>query len=520
MPYFDFHIHPTLKSLFSNPTKSPWDKLDTRTIPPLLRWCTDFPYILQSQANLNQLLNNECHLVCIALYAPEVNLMASDLILKQADGPLKEYLNHEKIQNIINGNPKPYDLMVKDDLETLLHPERFGITNKKIVPLKKASDYDPNSTDTIYVVFSVEGCHTLANTAKLANITKEEVIQNMDDLSTTIPVLAINLTHMEQSPLCNHAYGMQFLKSDFFKPTGRGLSSAGAEIVKHCYQNKIMIDVKHMSLTARQQLYNLRKGPAFTPINQPLICTHAGFTGISIAEIPDYIYKNENFSGEDFGLIYLGKPSLYCTSPRPSFNPSSINLFDEDIVEIVKSGGMIGLSLDKRILGYADPEGKQLAEQNTYPLEAEYFSLNERAIYFSKAEFAKAFDKNKCITNAEVEQAGPVNPLLGEYHLKHFMGHIIHLIKVAQRAHLDVDQVLKQVCIGSDFDGLINPIWICDTMDEMVYFREHFEKRFVSFAHDCSVTLPATFDIQTFSHQLFYKNGKDFVLKRLQEKNP
>ena len=34
------------------------------------------------------------------------------------------------------------------------------------------------------------------------------------------------------------------------------------------------------------------------------------------------------------------------------FNPWTINLFDEDILEIVESSGMIGIIMDERVLGY------------------------------------------------------------------------------------------------------------------------------------------------------------------------
>ena len=33
------------------------------------------------------------------------------------------------------------------------------------------------------------------------------------------------------------------------------------------------------------------------------------------------------------------------------FNPSSINLYDEELVEIIDSDGLIGISLNKRIIG-------------------------------------------------------------------------------------------------------------------------------------------------------------------------
>ncbi|HTH57196.1 MAG TPA: membrane dipeptidase [Cyclobacteriaceae bacterium] len=517
MPFFDFHLHPTLKSLFSDPPQklSPWDKLDTRMIPGILRLCTDFPYILQSQANLNQLWNNECHLVCIALYAPEKNLIGSDLILKQADGPMKAYLNKNKLTDIVRGKIKPYDLIVNDDLVTLMHPENFGVLNKKIVPLRRASDYDPNSKDSIYVVFSVEGCHTLSKTGSLASISTADVIANLDDLRSKFPVIAINLTHMEQSPLCNQAYGMQFINNDAFKPTGRGLSADGAAIVQHCYQNNVMVDVKHMSLMARQQLYSLRKSPAFQQINQPLICTHAGFAGISTKDIPDYIYYKRSFTSKGYVLLYMGKQWLECSVPRPSFNTSSINLYDEDIIEILKSDGMIGLSMDKRILGFADPDAADVGGQHAYPLEVEYISQKEQNLFLSKPDTGRAFENESCIENSEVKEAGAVNPRLGEYHLKHFMAHIIHLIKVSHKAGLDIANTLKQVCIGSDFDGVINPIWICDTTDELVYFKEQFERSFSDFATDCHVPLPAGFDVLKFSNQLFYENGKEFLFKRL-----
>jgi microsomal dipeptidase-like Zn-dependent dipeptidase len=520
MPFFDFHIHPTLKSLFSDrPQKlSPWEKLDTRMIPDMLRWCTEFKYILQSQANLNQLWYNECRLICVALYAPEENLLNNDLIYGQADGKMKVYLNKAKLNKMIKGTIAPYDLLVKDDLQTLLNPQDFDITDKKIVPLFKSQDYDETKADTIYVVFSVEGCHSLASTM-LSKISKDDVIRNLDDLTSKIPVLAINLVHMERSSLCNHAYGMQFLKHEQFKPVGMGLSSDGAKIAEHCYRKNIMIDVKHMSLMARLQLYNLRNSPSFAGINQPLICTHAGFTGISMKRIPEFVYKMNNYPSKGYGVMYLGKPWLSCRGTRPSFNTSSINLFDEDIEAILKSGGMIGLSLDKRILGFADPEGHQLANQDTYPLEVEFFSMKERQYFQDKEKFSIAFEKGNCIENLEVSEAGPVNPRLGDYHLRHFMAHIIHLIKVAEKAGININQCLKQVCIGSDFDGIINPVWICDTTDELVYFKERFEKCFVLFSKDCKVALPNGFNIREFTEDLFYRNGKDFVMRRLDNVN-
>jgi microsomal dipeptidase-like Zn-dependent dipeptidase len=517
MNFFDFHVHPTLKTLFGDKDHrlSPWENLDVRLIPDLLRWCTEFKYILRSQANLQQLIYNECRLVCIALYAPEHDIIDNQLILNNADTGLRAYLSRVKLDKILSNAITPYDLIVNDDLKTLFDPAQFQVADKKIVALAKATDYDEKKEDTLYAVFSVEGCHTLSK-QPLSQIKSQEVIANLDDLRSRLTVLALNLTHMEQSPLCNHAFGMQFIPNDSFKPKGFGLSPEGGAIVKHCYQNKIMIDVKHMSVVARTALYEMRRSVTFLPINQPIICTHAGFTGISREKIFEYIYTFKNYADKPYVKLTMGKPAVNCTGPRPAFNTSSINLYDEDILEILRSDGMIGLSLDKRILGFAD----RGANENDYALEVEYISARETAAFFKNQTIGQAFKRGDCIENKEIDDVGPVNPRLGEYHLRHFMSHIVHLIKVCQSNNYDVSKALAQVCVGSDFDGMINPVWICDTIDHLAYFRKQFEKEFVRFCNACQVALPPGFKILSFAEDLFYKNGKDFVMARLALMNP
>ncbi len=96
MPFFDFHLHPTLKSLFSDNNAatgakklSPWTPIDKSKIPFLLRCCTEFSYILQSQGNLAELIGSDCNLVCIALYIPEKDMLTDDLIQSSSQRTLR-----------------------------------------------------------------------------------------------------------------------------------------------------------------------------------------------------------------------------------------------------------------------------------------------------------------------------------------------------------------------------------------------------------------------------------------------
>ncbi|MEO6820881.1 MAG: hypothetical protein ABI266_01980 [Ginsengibacter sp.] len=521
MPFFDFHIHPTLKSLFSEKDDdlqlrkfSPWTPLDKSKIPFLLKCCTDFPSILQSQGNLAQLVASDCNLVCIALYIPEKDMLTADLLQKSTKGPLSIYLQKHKMDSILNGNP--YQILRADDWLTLTDADQFGISNKKVKVIKKRSDYDENDQSTIHVVFSVEGCHTLSS--ELQNFDVDTIIRNIDDLRNNVALLSINLTHMEQSPLCNHAFGMQFLSNEGFRPSGFKIEDKGIRVLKHCYENKIMIDIKHLSLGSRQHLYELRRSPEFDDIRQPIVCTHAGFTGISVKEIPDYLFSFRKFSEKGYSVYWQGKPVKYGGTPRPCFNASSINLYDEDIIEILLSGGMIGLSLDKRILGYQDFE-QESDGRDDFPLETEYVSNKEENIFLGngKVTISKAFVdfQDKVIGWDEIEEGGVVDPRMSDYHLKHFMAHILHVIVIAQKNGYDVMNALNQVCIGSDYDGLINPVWVCETANSLEHFKSEFEDNFVPFANDSTIMLPIGFDVKVFSKKLFFENGRDFVMNRL-----
>ena len=84
-----------------------------------------------------------------------------------------------------------------------------------------------------------------------------------------------------------------------------------------------------------------------------------------------------------------------------------------------------------------------------------------------------------------------------------------------EKNNYDEAAALNQLCIGSDYDGLINPIWTCETANGLEHFKSEFEDNFVAFAKEASVALPAGFDVRAFTKRLFFENGRDFVLNRL-----
>ncbi len=520
MPYFDFHVHPTLKCMFSeaNAKTSPWVDIDVKKIPWVLRWCTEFEYILGTQADLRVLNENKADLVCVAIFVPERGMTNNALILQQAKGTLHPYLNYERLQKINNEVLKPYPDLVNEDLDVLLNAKRFGITDKEVVPLTKGVEFNPDDASKTYVVFSVEGLHSLSPTLDKTKINCDTILNNLDEVRAKLPVISINITHLEQYPFINQAYGIQFVSDEDFRPTGDRISNDGLKIIRHCYENNILIDIKHQSLATRRMfIEKVRTWPEFQNILQPLVCTHAGFTGISYNDIPDYI-NYQKMDGKNYSYLLWGKPKKYgMLDFMMAFNPSSINLYDEDILAIIQSGGMIGLNMDKRILGYSEADSRT-ANMDELAFEEEYISNAETDVYLTKHVVGSKLSDAYCITTQQVLQGGVVNPDLSFYHLCHFMQHILHFIKIAQQTG-DVNKALTQICIGSDFDGIINPVWCCPSVPFLNSFKREFLKTFISFAHANKdvVTLPADFDVNKFADQLFFENGKNFVLERLKK---
>ena len=143
---------------------SPWIDIDVKKISWILRWCTEFEYILGSQADLSMLNKNKADLIVAAIFVPERGMTNNSLILQQAKGTLHAYLNYNRLQKINDETLKPYPDLVNEDLDVLFNAARFGITDKQVVALTKDVVFNPDDTSKTYVVFSVEGLHSLSPT--------------------------------------------------------------------------------------------------------------------------------------------------------------------------------------------------------------------------------------------------------------------------------------------------------------------------------------------------------------------
>ena len=211
-----------------------------------------------------------------------------------------------------------------------------------------------------------------------------------------------------------------------------------------------------------------------------------------------------------YEVVYLKPKSTHVDGAY--YNCSSINLYDEDIETILLSGGLIGLSFDQRILGFAD---ENILRNVTVPHDVEYISELEANFFLEKnpSELPLWSDDDKVWTSEDFENLDPAfNVLL---HPLFLINHIIHILFIAKNNPLiGIEKAMKQICLGTDYDGLINAIDNCKSVDKLDVFKNFAIIRLPGLLQKAGLGNDGI-DVNTLVENVFYNNGKNFVINRL-----
>ncbi len=223
----------------------------------------------------------------------------------------------------------------------------------------------------ISVLLSIEGGHALASNIYDASgqfidpivaeqqhlpefeTYKQKVIANINIVKTwKYPTLFISPSHHYYSHMAGLSESIpipflvepQNIEIDGVSVYDMGLTEFGKTAITLLLANKqngnngrrVLIDVKHFSPNARIEYFNMVRGKGI-----PIIASHTAVNGRPT--LSDYKHKK---------------------TCRP-FNPANINLFDDEIVEICNSDGIIGLMFDKKRLYDNITEASLIDMKNT-----------------------------------------------------------------------------------------------------------------------------------------------------------
>ena len=241
--------------------------------------------------------------------------------------------------------------------------------------------------------------------ATLKNVDRIKGIGGKHSFDPEHAPLYVTLAHFYNNLLTGHSKSYYGIVGKVFNQEvaiNTGITRLGRKVIhkllersKEKNERRVLIDVKHMSLDARKEYYNIAK-----QYDVPVIFSHGAVAG----------YSWDTFAGEDRDNDHK---SGY-------FSHVSINLYNEDIKAIVESDGLIGLSTHEgRMPGGAAK--KQFDDINRMlervPEDSEKYALAQRNAY-----------------------------------IKLYMGNLFQIIKEINNV-----KAWDHVCIGSDYDGIMDP---------------------------------------------------------------
>lgn len=205
----------------------------------------------------------------------------------------------------------------------------------------------------ISLICSVEGLHIL-NCGFTTPCNPAEVLQHAQDLKTlNHKPWFVTFAHHFYNELCGHA---RSLRKEIGKLTDQeqginsGFTDLGFKVLDilldNSNNNRILIDVKHMSPLARKQYYNLL-ATQYKNESIPVIISHGVCNGLPTygAAVSDYPELGNNFIN----------PVDDVRGGDGAFKDHNvINFYDDEILLMVRSGGIMGLQLDERRLANED----------------------------------------------------------------------------------------------------------------------------------------------------------------------
>lgn len=429
--YVDLHCHPAMKPFgksynyrpkfinhpYKNRRNSIW-KYDPPSLgDKLLNYLTGITKF--SQSNFTSISKGGLNVVCASLYPIEkwffVNKISNefirDIAANFATGIGKKRVDAiQKITNYYKDLEKEYKFYRGLDGKTIRLPEgkfRYRLVSSydDIVRIKSA---DPDHITTICVVMSIEGLHVLNEDIRKAP-DPSKFIKNLTSIKNwTHAPFFVGITHHFWNHLCGHEEsfsGIVKKNVDQSEKLGTGFTALGRKVVDMLLDEtigrRVLVDIKHMSVKSRYEFYDMIDDTV------PIVVSHGAANGMISP-------NNESQNGSDVAN---------------KLNKAKINFYDDELIKIAQSKGIIGLQLDER----------RIASKET--LENTKSSTRRSKIMHYRSEL--------------------------------LWFQIQHIAEV-----LDSQGIFAWDCIalGTDFDGIIDPLNAFWTQEEIPFLADFLER--------------------------------------------
>lgn len=477
--YIDLHCHPSLKpygkSFKYKPTKQ--NNLNSRRKNSI--WHYSPPNFLErqvsrlltltkfTQTDITTLAKANCDVVVISLYPFEKHFLKrrmlgfkfpSDLLVNLAAGVSQKRIDHIR-------NHTSYYQDLNDEYNYFLQLNNFAqkiddvqytyrlVSNYEDIKANRAQSSDTRKV--ISIVVSIEGAHAFETGLDKDNDTAVEakVLSHIENVRQWQhrPVF-ITLAHHYYNEICGHARSI----------------SIGA--IKKTQDRGINTDITPLGLKVIRKLLDNDQGKRML-IDIKHMSTASRK---SYYQLLDSDYQNERIPiivshGAVNGRRSMDEPKTSDSANSKNFMDADINFYDSEIVKIAESKGIFGIQLDER----------RIASKRAIARSKVYFPGKKRRL------------KRKSLL---------------------IWRQLEHSALLINKADLFC---WETVGIGSDFDGIINPMKGLWTSENMKDIREHLIFHANNFLRDHSNRLIAINKIpaEEIIDRLLYMNVETFLEK-------
>ena len=471
---------------------------------------------MSSQANLKSASAGNVKCIILSIYPVEREFYTRGK--KREDG------NQDKLQSWISGQSTGYVDDVQggrfsywdqylDEINLLVKGQnkKLGAGQWKYRILTSYQDFEEieNEEKIIGIIISAEGVQSLASNIRRQNKSffalKIAARKNNQDFNEWRKQLLQNITFVKEnenikkySPLfitvahhffnyitghCKSLMDVKFgpFGSLVFKQDGRyeedgkklsyykwGFVGAyGKSVLKELLRRdpatnvrRILVDIKHMSPATRLEYYTMLQNE-YDGENIPVLCSHTACNGV------------------EYLLQRISKKMV----EDSDFQVMELNTYNEDIRKIYETGGVMGLMLDDSRICSKDIS-KQIKRHNR--------TINQYEKKVKKAKKALAgstgeSDRKKLRRNIN-SYLGTIKgqkPILNELYCINFFRQVFHIVGILQHDQINAGAKAWDIfCIGSDYDGAINPMDLYGTYAKMDDFTgdliAHWDDRLVN----------------------------------------
>lgn len=433
--YVDFHCHPAMKPFGKSFNLLPNGKNSTKTENQNSVWWYNPPSFIDkvinylsgltkfSQANFSSLAYGGVEVVCVSLYPLEKwfirnkikNETFLDLASNFAMGIGQNRIDHiQEMTNYFEDLEKEYRFYKQLDGQVIELPE--GKFCYKLVKNNHEikTIQQTNSTDitTICVILSIEGMHVL-NTGLKQSPNETEVLSNLNRIKNwEHRPLFVTFTHHFWNHLCGHSASL----SGFVKKhtdQSEGMNEGFTELGKKVLQGLLDNTNGKRILIDIKHMSSKSRNEYFDYLEK-----------CNLTTVPIIVSH-----GACNGLQSADHPHIEITKSGKKLNHDDINFYDDELIKIVKSEGIFALQLDERRI--ANPE--------------------------TLKNLPNAIKRNKIM----------------HYRSSLLWNQVQHIIEVCDAQNLFAWDC---IAIGTDFDGIIDPLNSFWTAEELPFLADFLER--------------------------------------------